>query len=95
MIIAFTEIIGINMQIALNYLPILFAVITMILFNIILKKQEIDKKRMLIVNIIILIINAVLTKLITNNISYTSILAVLILCRFIDKINFIQFSKYI
>lgn len=92
-IIAFTEIIGINMQIAFNYLPILFAVTTMILFNLILKKQKIDKKRMIIVNIIILIINAVLTKLITNTISYTSILAVLILCMFIDKINFTQFDK--
>ena len=37
MIIVFTESIGINMQIALNYLPIFFAIITVILLNLKLK----------------------------------------------------------
>ena len=34
MIIVFTESIGINIQIALNYLPIFFAIITIVLFNL-------------------------------------------------------------
>ena len=56
-IILFTEIIGINMQIAFNYLPILFAIITVILFNVKLKEELIDKKKIIIINVIIIAIN--------------------------------------
>ena len=48
---------------------------------------------MIIVNIIILTLNVGLSKLITHNINFNSILAVLILCKFIDKINFVKFDK--
>ena len=44
MIILFTEIIGINMDIALNYLPIFFAIIIVILFNLMLIKRTLIKK---------------------------------------------------
>lgn len=93
MIILFTEIIGINMQIALNYLPIFFAIVIVILFNLMLKKETTNKKSIIIFNIIVLGTNFVLTKLIGGIFGYSSILAILILCKFLDKINFIQFDK--
>ena len=94
MMILFTEIIGINMQIAMNYLPIFFAIITMVFFNLKLKKEINDGKHLIIVNIIVIGLNFVLTKLIIGYLSYVSILAILILCRFTDKINFSQFNKF-
>ncbi|MBR3002248.1 MAG: hypothetical protein IKF38_01570 [Clostridia bacterium] len=91
-VILFTEIIGVNIQIAFNYLPIFFGIITIILFN--LKINGItDTKNLIILNIIILGINLVLTSFITGNLSYSSILAVLIFCKFTDKINDLQFDK--
>lgn len=92
-IILVTEMVGINMQIAFNYLPIFFAIITTILFNLRLKEETNNKKRMIIVNIIILSINFLLTKLITGYFTYISILAILILCKFLDRIDFSQFDK--
>ena len=88
MIIVFTESIGINMQIALNYLPIFFAIITVILLNLKLKEKITNKKSIIIINIIVLGINLLLTKLISGIFSYVSILAVLILCKFLDNIDF-------
>ena len=94
MIIVFTESIGINMQIALNYLPIFFAIITVILLNLKLKEKITNKKSIIIINIIVLGINLLLTKLISGIFSYVSILAVLILCKFLEKIDFLQFDRF-
>ena len=94
MIIVFTESIGINMQIALNYLPIFFAIITVILLNLKLKEKITNKKSIIIINIIVLGINLLLTKLISGIFSYVSILAVLILCKFLDNIDFSRFDSF-
>ena len=94
MIIVFTESIGINMQIALNYLPVFFAIITVILFNLKLKEKITNKKSIIIINVIVLGINLLLTKLISGIFSYASILAVLILCKFLEKIDFLQFDRF-
>ena len=94
MIIVFTESIGINMQIALNYLPVFFAIITVILFNLRLKEKITNKKSIIIINVIVLGINLLLTKLISGIFSYASILAVLILCKFLEKIDFLQFDRF-
>lgn len=94
MIIIFTESIGINMQIALNYLPVFFAIITVILFNLKLKEKITNKKSIIIINVIVLGINLLLTKLISGIFSYVSILAVLILCKFLEKIDFLQFDRF-
>lgn len=94
MIIVFTESIGINMQIALNYLPIFFAIITVILLNLKLKEKITNKKSIIIINIIVLGINLLLTKLISEIFSYVSILAVLILCKFLDNIDFSRFDSF-
>ena len=93
MIIVFTEIIGINIQIALNYLPIFFAIITIIVFNLKLKEETTNKKSIIIINVIVLGINLLLTKFISGIFGYASVLAVLILCKFLDKIEFLQFDK--
>ena len=92
MIVIFTEIIGINMQIAFNYLPIFFAIITLLFFNLKLKEIT-DKKHLIIINIIIIVSNFVLTNLISGVFSYASILAVLIFCKLIDKNNDLKFDK--
>ena len=94
MIIVFTESIGINMQIALNYLPVFFAIITVILFNLRLKEKITNKKSIIIINVIVLGINLLLTKLISGIFSYVSILAVLILCKFLDNIDFSRFDSF-
>ena len=94
MIIVFTESIGINMQIALNYLPVFFAIITVILFNLRLKEKITNKKSIIIINVIVLGINLLLTKLISGIFSYVSILAVLILRKFLDNIDFSRFDSF-
>lgn len=94
MIILFTELIGINIQIALNYLPILFAIITVILFNLKLKEKITNKKSIIIVNLIVLGIDFILTKLISGIFGYISILAVLILYKFLDEIDFSRFDSF-
>lgn len=63
LIILFTEIVGINMQIGLNYLPIFFAIITIILFNFKLKEQAINGKNMVIINISIIVLNYLLMQI--------------------------------
>ncbi len=94
MIILFTELIGINIQIALNYLPILFAIITVILFNLKLKEKITNKKSIIIVNLIVLGIDFILTKLISGIFGYISILVVLILYKFLDEIDFSRFDSF-
>lgn len=94
LIILFTEIIGINVEIALNYLPLFFALITFIIFNLKLKEEITNKKNIIIINIIVLLTNLLLTKLISGTFSYVSILAVLILCKFLDKIDFMKFDSF-
>ena len=86
MIVIFTEI---NMQIAYNYLPIFFAIITLIFLNLKLKGMT-DKKHLIIINIIIIVLHFVLTSLISIR-GYASILAILIFCKLIDKNN--EFDK--
>lgn len=91
MIVTFTEIIGINMQIAFKYLPIFFAIITLVFLN--KKLKEMTDKKHLIINIIIIVLNLVLTNLISGTFGYASILALLIFYKLIDKNNGLQFDK--
>lgn len=90
MIVIVTEINMQNMQIAFNYLPIFFAIITLIFLNLKLKGMT-DKKHLIIINIIIIVLNFVLTSLIRENLGYASVLAILIFCKLIDKNN--EFDK--
>lgn len=92
MIVTFTEIIGINMQIAFKYLPIFFAIIILVFFNEKLKEMT-DKKHLIIINIIIIVLNLALTNLISGTLGYASILALLIFYKLIDKNNGLQFDK--
>lgn len=92
MIIIFTEIVGISMPIAFNYLQIFFAIITIIFFNLKLKEKT-DKKNLVIINIIIIVANIALTNIISGYFKNTSVLAVLIFCKNIDKIDNIQCNK--
>ena len=80
------------MQIAFKYLPIFFAIITLVFFNLKLKEMT-DKKHLIIINIIIIVLNFILTNLISGTFGYASILAVLIFCKWIDKNNDLQFDK--
>ena len=90
-IILFTEIVGINMPIVENYLVLFFAIIALILFNLKLNKITI-KKVVILLNSIVLGINIGLC-LPIRRLSYGAILSVLILCKFLDKIDFSQFNK--
>ena len=92
LIILFTEIVGINMEIAFYYLTIFFAILTMIFFNIKLKKM-VDFKKGIIINIIIILINFIVIKFITGMLNYNLILAVLIFCKFLDKIKDFRIDK--
>lgn len=92
LIILFTEIAGISMPIVENYLVLLFAIIAIILFNLRLKKKTNNKKVIILLNVIVLGINIGLCLLI-RRLSYAAILSILILCKFLDKIDFSQFNK--
>lgn len=91
-IILFTEIVGINMPIVENYLVLFFAIIALILFNLKLNKITNNKKVVILLNSIVLGINIGLCLLI-RRLSYGAILSILILCKFLDKIDFSQFNK--
>lgn len=87
LIFAFTEIVGLNFQIAFNYLPILFAILTIIVFNVRLKNNLIKGKEAVLMNAVVILINVILTSLITRKITFASLLPVLIFSKSLEKID--------
>lgn len=93
-ILLFTEIMCINIEIAFNYLPIVFYIISFVMFNILIKRKINNKKDIVILNIIILVINWLVAKFITFG--YIPILAILIFCIKLKKFEFNEsFTKFI
>ena len=93
-IMLFTEIMCINIEIAFNYLPIVFYIISFVMFTILIKRKINNKKDIVILNIIILVINWLLAKFITFG--YIPILAILIFCIKLKKLEFNEsFIKFV
>lgn len=87
LIVAFTEIVGLNFKIAFNYLPIVFAILTLIVFNIRLKKNLIRGKEAVFMNAVVILVNIILTSIIARKITFASLLPVLIFSKSLEKID--------